>query len=105
MSPPTGRLRLPPGPQSVSSARNERLVCSTAVTPRDDLHIHGGGIGIAVTLRINQQLLHERGQQLAPRLPLSGADQDGAADLLQHRGGALRIRWVDDLSLKGIDRR
>src|SRR5438874_955351 len=105
MYPPTVVLRLSPSPQSISGPRNERLVCRTAVTPRDDLHVHGGGIGIAVTLRIDQQLFHESRQQLAPRLTLSDADEDGAADLVQHRGGALLVRRVDDLGFESINRR
>ena len=62
-------------------------------------------LGVAVALGINQQLLDERGEQLAARLSLSGADQDGATNLVQHRRGALLVRWVDDLRFKRIDRR
>ena len=105
MSPPTVVLRLPPGPQRVSGPRHERLVRRPAVAPRDELHVHGGGIGVAVTLDSTSSCSTNAGQQLAPRLPLSGADEDGAADLVQHRGGALLVRRVDDLGFEGIDRR
>ena len=45
------------------------------------------------------------GEELAARLPLPGADEDGAADLVEHGRRALLVRRVDDVGLQRIDRR
>ena len=51
-----------------------------------------------------QQLFDDACQQLNARLSLSGRDECGTTDLVEHRGGALLIRRIDDVRLQGIDR-
>ena len=71
----------------------------------DQLHVHRGGVGVPGALGVDQQLLDDAGQELDARLPLPGADEGGAADLVEHRRGALLVRGVDDVGLQGVDGR
>src|SRR5690606_21232670 len=82
-------LRLAPGSKGVASARDERLVHGRTVSPRRELHVHGGGLGVPCALVLDQQLLDHAVQELNPGLPLPCPDETGAADLVEQRGRAL----------------
>ena len=97
--------RLPPGPQGVAGAGDERGVRGRPSRHVDELHVHRGGLGVAGPLAVDEQLLDDAGQELDAGLPLPCADEDGAADLVEHGRRALFVRRVDDVALQGVDRR
>ena len=50
-----------------------------------------------------EQLLDDAGQELNACLPLPRGDERRTADLVEHRGGALLVRRIDDVRLQRID--
>ena len=67
------------------------------------LHVHRGDVGIAGSLRVDEQLLHHAGQELNACLPLPRGDEGCAADLVEHRRGTLLVRRIDDVRLQRVD--
>ena len=75
----------------------------SAIPPRDKLHVHRCRVGVASPLAVDEQLLDDAGQELAASLTLPCADEDGAADLVEHRRRTLLVRRVDDVRLERVD--
>src|SRR5690606_38905654 len=79
----SANLRLPPGTKGVACTGHHGLICGGAVTPGHELHVHGGGVGVASPLVLDEQLFDHAGQELSSRFALAGADEHGAADLVE----------------------
>src|SRR5258705_8770636 len=98
-----GLLRLSPGAQRVCCPGHEGVVCSSSIPQSHELHVQGCRFGVAYLPVVHQQLFKHLGEELNTRLPLSCADQGGAADLVQNSRSALLGRWIDDVAFERLN--
>src|SRR5262245_28197433 len=96
-------LRLTPCLQRVGRPGYERLVGCSAIPPRDEAHVHLGGLAVTGALAVYQELLDDVCQKLHAGLPLMGGDENGATDFLEDGRRALLVRRIDDVCLERID--
>ena len=97
-------LRLSPCPERIARSGNERLVRGAAVAPRNELHVHGRGLGVAEPLAARQHLLEGVRQQLVGRHVLTAAEQFGRRYLVENRGHlVVPLEAVEDVTFKVLD--
>ena len=78
----------------MTAASHERLVRGSSIPPRNQLHVHGGSVCVAGTLRVDHQLFDDTSQPRAFTLTRSAVSPSGLIHATYVRGGDVKTATV-----------